>query len=171
MINKVITIGSFLIGVFFVSNAVAGKKIKSDLPVNVKNKLDKKADVYLSALKRSESSNGLPNGLLVRMAYQESRFRPEIIFGGENSAGAIGILQIIPRWHPDVDPSNPYDSIDYAGGLMRRLFERFGQWDKALAAYNWGETNVSKRWTGDYNDLPMETKNYILEIGADVGVV
>ncbi|MFK5951327.1 MAG: lytic transglycosylase domain-containing protein, partial [Methylococcales bacterium] len=140
-----------------------------ELPKKVSYKLNKNALNYLPALYQSEIDNNLPAGLLTRMAYQESRFRDDIIFGGPNRAGAVGILQIIPRWHPDVDPTNPYDSIEYAGTFIRRLYDRFGSWDKALAAYNWGPTNVAKKWQG-VEQLPTETRNYVLEIGGDVGL-
>lgn len=153
------------------AKAASAEAITEGVPLPVAYKLPENAMQYLPALHQAEINNGLPAGLLVRMAYQESRFRDDIIHGGPNHAGAIGIMQIVPRWHPDVDPTNPFDSIAYAGQFMRRLYERFGSWDKALAAYNWGPTNVSNKWTGDYNDLPEETRNYVTQIGGDVGVL
>lgn len=126
------------------------------------------AKPYLPAIDAAERAQGLPRNLLARMAYQESRFRPDIISGQtKSSAGAIGILQIIPKWHPGVDPYDALDSIDYAARFVRRLFNRFGDWKLALAAYNWGEGNVSKfaadRW-------PAETVKYVREITRDVGI-
>ncbi len=48
----------------------------------------------------------LPKNLLARVAYQESHFRPSIINGTQKSSkGAVGIMQIIPKWHPNVDPT------------------------------------------------------------------
>ncbi len=31
-------------------------------------------------------------------------------------------MQIIPKWHPNVDPTNPNDAIGYAAGYLRKLY-------------------------------------------------
>lgn len=111
---------------------------------------------------------GLPKNLLARVAYQESRFRPDIITGQlDSKAGAKGIMQIVPRWHPDVDPLNPPEAILYAGSYLKRLYKRFGSWSDALAAYNWGEGNLQK-WLDGRGTMPQETKNYVSEIMTDI---
>lgn len=130
---------------------------------------------YATAIAAAEARHGLPEGLLHRQLYQESHFRTDIIAGDTKSpAGAIGIAQIIPRWHPGVNPYDPYASIDYAAQFMRRLYNRFGSWASALAAYNWGEGNVNKvlREHGSLrvDVLPTETRNYVAQITSDVGV-
>lgn len=153
------------------AKTASAKALQNGVPITVAYKLPLSALPYLDRLHNAEIKHGLPSGLLVRLAYQESRFREDIISGETvSSAGALGIMQIVPRWHPDVDPLNVSDAIDYAGLYMRRLYDQFGQWDKALAAYNWGPGNVSRKWTGDYDDLPEETRNYVLQIGGDVGL-
>ena len=128
--------------------------------------LPERAAPYEAALRDAEYENQLPPGLLGRMAYQESRFRDDIINGDTISrAGAVGIMQIVPRWHPDVDPLNPYDSIAYAGKYIRRLYNRFGSWDMALAAYNWGQGNLSRK---GFENAPKETVNYVRDIMSDI---
>lgn len=120
----------------------------------------------------------LPEGLIARQAYQESRFRADIISGQTiSSAGAIGIMQIIPKWHPEIDPGdaaadraaalNPAKAIDYAGKYLRQLFNKYGSWELALAAYNAGPGNVDK-----YKGVPpfQETQNYVAQISRDVGL-
>ncbi len=125
---------------------------------------------YVTALHRAESANSIPRGMLVRLAYQESRFRPDIISGATiSSAGAIGIMQIVPRWHPDVDPYDPFASIAYAGRYLARLYRKFGNWEHALQAYNWGEGNLAKYLAGTITSLPLETRNYSSQILADLG--
>ena len=138
---------------------------------------------YQAALLAAENKYGIPHNLLGRVAWQESRFRPDIITGQTKSAAnAQGIMQIVPKWHPDVDPLNPYDAIDYAGYYLKKLYDRFDSWEKALAAYNWGPTALSnmlssiddgvrddKNWLSR-NNLPQETYNYVTEITADVPV-
>jgi soluble lytic murein transglycosylase-like protein len=123
---------------------------------------------YLEALRIAEERYALPKNLLARMAYQESRFRPEIIDGRvKSSAGAVGIMQIVPRWHPAVNATDPFASISYAGRYMRDLYNRFHSWELALAAYNAGPSIVQQ-----LNGIPpyAETQAYVREISADVAL-
>ncbi len=125
------------------------------------------ADQYRSTISATERRNGIPAGLLASLLYQESRFRPDIIFGGPNHAGAVGIAQIIPRWHPGAVPGEPHAAIRYAGHYLRENFDRFGTWKRALAAYNWGPTNVQRHIaSGSFNvdRLPGETRNYVRQV-------
>jgi len=118
---------------------------------------------FIPYFNAAEKENDLPAGLLSRMAYQESRYNPT----ASGRSGEVGIMQIIPRWHPGVDATNPIESIQYAGRLMRRYYNRFGSWDKALAAYNWGPTALQK-----YGLIraPESTKKYIKDILGDIGI-
>jgi len=128
---------------------------------------------FAADIMAAERQNGLPFNLLARLLYQESRFRDDIINGEVISpAGAVGIAQIIPRWHPNVDPTNPQASIFYAAGYLRENADKFGTWEKALASYNWGPSNVSRavnilddKWL---MGAPSETQKYVREIIADV---
>ena len=128
---------------------------------------------FEKAFKVAEAREGLPAGLLGRVAYQESRFRQDIISGEtQSSAGAVGLMQIVPKWHPDVDPKNPFESIDYSAKYLRKLYESFGDWRYALAAYNWGPGNLKKYLEDPVNiRLPKETADYVAQIGADVGLI
>jgi soluble lytic murein transglycosylase-like protein len=134
-----------------------------------------RANPYAADIAAAEFSNDLPPQLLARLLYQESRYRQDIISGEiQSSAGALGIAQIVPRWHPGVDPLNPQDSIFYAAGYLSRLFNQYGSWYRALAAYNWGPGNVTNA-INDYGDnwlvhAPTETQNYVTEILNDVEV-
>lgn len=128
-----------------------------------------RAAPYLAAIRAAERRHGLPYNLLARTADQESKFRPEIINGTlKSSAGAIGILQIVPQHHPTVNPYDPFASIDYAAQWMEQLHRQFGDWRLVLAAYNAGPGNVKK-----YNGVPpfAETQAYVREIGTDIGLI
>lgn len=106
-----------------------------------------------------ENNFGMPVGLLEAVAEKESAFRHDIItcqkLGG---VGEKGLMQIYPKYHPDVDGCDPIASIDYAGTYLRELYNRFGTWEEAIAAYNWGPTNLA---TKGLNNAPSITKNYI----------
>ncbi|MFD1384322.1 lytic transglycosylase domain-containing protein [Rhodanobacter aciditrophus] len=131
------------------------------------------AQPYLADIMAAEYQYGMPRYLLARLLYQESRYRQDIIAGETtSSAGAVGIAQIVPRWHPEVDPLNPVASIYYAAKYLAKLKTRFGDWETALAAYNWGPTAVSnsmktagEKWLAS---APTETQNYVSEIWGDV---
>jgi len=91
---------------------------------------------------------GIDPIVFTRQINQESGFNPYVV----SWAGAIGIAQIVPRWHPEVDPYDPRASLYYAANLMSSHLEHFGgDYAKALAAYNAGRGYVDDlvRWHGD----------------------
>lgn len=111
----------------------------------------------------------LPENLLARVAYQESHFRPDIITGKVRSRkGALGIMQIMPIWHPNVDPLDPKAAIQYAAQYISKLYKQFGSWSLALAAYNWGPGNLANK---GFNNAPLETRNYVSSIINDLNLV
>lgn len=107
--------------------------------------------------------HGAHPDLFIKQIQQESGFNPDAFNFG---SGATGIAQIIPRWHPGVDATDPYASLDYAAKWMSDLHRIYGTWAKALAAYNWGPANVAK-WDGRRETLPAETRHYLDVILGD----
>lgn len=141
-----------------------------------------KARPYLTEIYNAERAYNIPPNLLARLIYQESRFRDDIIHGDVTSAaGAVGIAQIVPRWHPNVNPRDPVASIWYAANYLRELYDQFRPrvsddltgWKLALAAYNWGPGNQNRDLVDDVigNEWPQETRAYVREIAGDVFVV
>jgi soluble lytic murein transglycosylase-like protein len=125
---------------------------------------------FADEIRAAEVRYSLPENLLARLLYQESRFRPEIIDGSvRSSTGAIGIAQFMPATAAElsVDPTDPHASIKAAAKMLRRLYDKFGDWSSALAAYNWGEGNVARKGIAQ---LPEETAKYVAEISADVSI-
>jgi soluble lytic murein transglycosylase-like protein len=125
------------------------------------------ADLFTSA----EIDNGIPTNLLRAQAWQESRFREDIINGTTRSkAGAVGIMQIVPKWHPDLGEMGALDpalAVPYAARYLASLHNQFGDWYLALAAYNWGPGNLS---THTRDQWPTETQNYVANITGGAGV-
>ena len=78
--------------------------------------------------------HGIDPVLFLRQIAAESDFDPNAV----SKAGAVGIAQIMPALHPAVDPTDPYASLDYAARLMRGYINHFGDWRRALIAYNAG---------------------------------
>lgn len=122
--------------------------------------------VYVNAMTDAEARYGVPQGLGLRLMWQESRFNPQAF---NARSGATGIMQIVPRWHPDVNAADPLASIDYGMRYLVTLYRQFGTWELALMAYNWGPGNVAK-WlkAGGVGSVPLETQNYTRQILADV---
>ncbi len=128
---------------------------------------------YLSALNDAEARFRLPHNLLTRIAYQESHFRPDIISGAVKSeAGAVGIMQLLPKYFQGAGQSVLAD-IEIAAQLLKALYARFGDWQLAVAAYNWGGGNVHHEITVDggtpnLEHMPIETQRYVKGVFADV---
>lgn len=101
---------------------------------------------------------GIDPRIFVRQIQAESRFDP----AARSGAGAIGIAQIVPQFHPDVDPTDPVASLRYAATLMAGHLANYGgDYAMALAAYNAGPTAVAR-----YGGVPpfAETRNYVSKI-------
>lgn len=125
---------------------------------------------YLDTIRQAEQENGLPQNLLARVLYQESRFREDIITGRTRSpAGALGIAQFMPATAKGrgVDPLDPNSAIHGAAAYLRELFDRFGDWTQAIAAYNWGQGNVARKGIAK---APAETRAYVAQITKDTGL-
>jgi soluble lytic murein transglycosylase-like protein len=93
---------------------------------------------------------GIDPVLFTRQITAESDFNPYAI----SKAGAVGIAQIMPSLHPEVDPTDPYASLDYAARLMRGYIVHFGDWRRALIAYNAGPGRLMP---GNPAYVPMAT--------------
>jgi len=123
-----------------------------------------------------ESQLGIPPNLLARMAFQESSFLPDVIDGTTaSSAGALGILQLMPQYFSTVQVPIPFSTsdtqaqIEQAGQQLVALYNQFGDWGDALAGYNAGAGTIQAVLAGTAS-LPAETYNYVTEILADVPV-
>lgn len=115
----------------------------------------------------AESKYNIPDNLVAKVGWRESRFIPDVINGKVTGAsGEQGIMQITPRWHPGVDYLNPAAAIDYGAKYLRQNFDRFGDWKLAVMAYNWGPTSVAN-WIKNgkpASTVPNVTRSYIQEV-------
>lgn len=120
------------------------------------------------------------------LPYIESAFNPQAI----SSAKATGMWQFMPATGIDFDlkqnifrddrrdvVASTRAALDY----LQKLYGMFGDWQLALAAYNWGEGNVSKAIARNqraglpttYADLnmPAETRLYVPKLQAVKNIV
>jgi len=110
---------------------------------------------------------GVPSDLAVRLARQESGLKQYRSDGSlvVSSAGAIGVMQLMPATAAElgVDPRDEDQNIDGGMRYLRQMFDRFGDWKTAVAAYNAGPGRISKVLK-QQSSLPGETANYVLAI-------
>lgn len=128
-----------------------------------------KAAPYENAIVDAENKYNIPNNYLAKLLNEESRFRPDIISGQKRSrTGATGIAQFMPDTAKElgVNPLDPMESIDGAARYLSQLFDKFGNWTEAIAAYNWGQGNVQRK---GLEKAPQETVDYVQSIvGVDI---
>jgi soluble lytic murein transglycosylase-like protein len=87
---------------------------------------------------------------------------------GPSAAGAIGVMQLMPRTAAGlgVNPYNDSENIDGGVRLLSQLLRQYnGDPLQASAAYNWGSGNLASGKT-----MPAETSNYVTAIAAALGL-
>lgn len=129
---------------------------------------------WVPVLNATERKYGIPTDLLARVAYQESHFIRGVINGTtKSSAGAMGIMQLLPSSFPGVVVGKwPKADINVGGGYLKKMYELFNDWQLSLAGYNWGPGNLRHWLRKDYTPpvMPTEVLNYVREIVADVPI-
>jgi hypothetical protein len=106
--------------------------------------------------------NQLPADFLARLIWKESRFDPNAV----SPAGAEGIAQFMPGTAVLRGLQNSFDieqAISASASYLGELKGSYGNLGLAAAAYNAGETRVS-RWLSSGGFLPLETESYVLDI-------
>lgn len=88
---------------------------------------------------------GIPPAIALAVAQQESGLNQ----AARGRAGEIGIFQLMPATAAD-QGCNPYtaaENIHCGLGYLADLYAQFGDWTKALAAYNGGPGNMARGTT------------------------
>ena len=131
---------------------------------------------YLFYIVEEVNRRNMPTELAL-LPFVESAFNPE----AKSTAKAMGIWQFMPRTGQDFkltqnvfrdERRDVLQSTNAALDYLQRLYKQFGDWQLALAAYNWGEGNVAKaikrnqamRKPTDYESLimPRETRESVV---------
>lgn len=116
---------------------------------------------------KAADTYGISIDLLRAVAKQESGFQTDVV----SSAGAIGVMQLMPSTASYLGVSNPYNAEENIMGgakLLSELLNRYnGDLSLALAAYNAGSGAVDK-----YGTIPPyeETQNFVFKIRTSLGM-
>jgi len=100
------------------------------------------ADI-LNVLKVASQKTGVPLPILIGVAHTETRYKPYLT----SPKGAAGLMQLMPKTAESLGVTDRLDPAQSALGgakLLKSMYSLYGNWDQALAAYNWGQGNVNK---------------------------
>lgn len=118
-------------------------------------------EVILAMLDAAAARHGVDPSLVRAVAYVESRYEPT----AQSPRGAKGVMQLMDETALALGVVNVFDpaqNIDGGVRLLKSLLDRqHGNIDRALAAYNWGEGNVSNGGT-----WPGAVSTYIAKVRA-----
>jgi soluble lytic murein transglycosylase-like protein len=120
---------------------------------------------YAEILEAAADAAGIDPALLAAVAETESNFDPEVInCSRASSAGARGLMQFMPETAAtfNIDPCDPAQAATAAALYLKELYDEFGSWDLAIAAYNAGGGKV--RAAGNQVPNIKETKNYVAKV-------
>lgn len=115
---------------------------------------------------------GVPERILMWLLWKESRYSPAIISGAKRSpVGAMGIAQFMPatarqELGSEAAALDPAIAIPGAARYLAKLWRGTGSWTGALAAYNWGIGNVTRK---GLERAPAETVDYYTTILRKAG--
>ena len=112
---------------------------------------------YRQIARQIATKQGIDPNYFVNQIGAESNFDPT----ARSGAGALGIAQIVPKWHPGVDPMDPLAALRYAAKWDADLLKQYGgDWRQVLSTYNSGQPN---KWN-DPSFAQGQTYNYVRKI-------
>lgn len=150
-------------------------------------RISQRASRYLFHVVQELEKRKMPTEIAL-LPFIESAFNPQAF----SSAKAAGMWQFIPSTGRDYNlKQNAFRderrdvlaSTTAALNYLQKLYSMFGDWQLALAAYNWGEGSVSRAIAKaeaagrptDFNGLsafmPAETRNYYPKLQAVKNII
>ena len=164
-----------------VDNPQAVERFEKEMLISLGNRPQvilwlKRTTRYFPYIEQMLRENGLPDDLKY-LAIAESALRMH----AGSPKGAMGVWQLMPqtarKYGLVVDVNfderrNLYLSTPAAATYLKTLYERFGSWSLALAAYNMGEegleAEILEQGLTNYYQLylPLETQRFVFRILA-----
>ena len=131
--------------------------------------MSKQSEQYIAYAKKVFRDQGMPEEL-ANLAIVESGYKPEAV----SRVGAAGAWQFMPEtglhyglaqdsWQDE--RFDPWRATEAAAMYLRKLYNDFGDWPTAIAAYNAGEGKLlrAKEKTGASNFFEVKARNHILD--------
>ena len=132
-----------------------GSSVDIQLSTNIPAYRGKRSD-FIPHARAAARQHGIPEDLFLRLVQQESGWNPR----ARSHKGATGLAQLMPGTAAKlgVNPNDPVQNLNGGARYLRMMYNQFGNWRLALAAYNAGPGAVQK-----YNGIPpyRETRNYV----------
>jgi soluble lytic murein transglycosylase-like protein len=114
---------------------------------------------WLAVARSAARRYNVPEDLFLRLVQQESGWNPRAV----SHKGATGLAQLMPATarRLGVDMHDPRQNLEGGARYLRMMYDRFGSWRLALAAYNAGPEAVEQ-----HGGVPpySETRNYVRAI-------
>ncbi|MCZ0962982.1 lytic transglycosylase domain-containing protein [Paracoccus benzoatiresistens] len=129
--------------------------VEIQLSANIPAYRGKRSD-FIPHARAAARRYGIPEDLFLRLVQQESGWNPR----ARSHKGATGLAQLMPGTAAKlgVNPHDPVENLQGGARYLRMMYNQFGNWNLALAAYNAGPGAVQK-----YGGIPpyRETRNYV----------
>ncbi|MBC7766009.1 MAG: lytic transglycosylase domain-containing protein [Hyphomonadaceae bacterium] len=132
------------------------------------------ASSFNSIIKSASQKYQVDDSLVRAVVKTESGFNPQSL----SSAGAMGLMQLMPNTAAGLGVTNAYDpeqNIDGGVRYLKQMMDLYhGDEKMALAAYNCGMGTLKRLGISNLDDpsqmskLPNETKNYVKKISEMV---
>lgn len=111
------------------------------------------------AIEHASRQEGIDEELIYSVIEAESGFDP----GAVSHKGARGLMQLMPGTADKlgVDPDDPVQNVQGGTKYLGEMIDRYGDLEKALAAYNAGPRAVD-----EHGGIPpfSETQNYVKQV-------
>jgi len=148
------------------SASTSGTSFADSLATASQTSAPASSSTYDGDIQAAAAKYDVDPALISSVIQQESSFNPN----ATSSAGAAGLMQLMPATAQSLGVSNPYDpaqAIDGGTRYLKSLLDRFGgSTELALAAYNAGPGAVEQ-----YGGVPpyAETQSYVSDVMGRLG--
>lgn len=127
------------------------------VPIARKQRKAPRVKSYDLMIVEAARAHGVPPALVKAVVASESSFNPKAV----SAKGAQGLMQLMPATARSLGVEQPLhveQNLDGGVRYLRSLIDRYGDWSRAIAAYNAGPRAVDR-----YGGIPpyAETREYV----------